>query len=153
MHVGDGMSSSTLWIAVASLVSLAGCAGAPRSALSAGTLPEPRLVTASASRGVWLGGSSPRPTAPAAPSSRRHAVWVSTTACAFPVTGADPAADKVPGFDPRHCSAVIERVLVDGENADDRVQKVEELTIEDVALKLEALLRRDAGDEGERGGE
>lgn len=91
--------------------------------------------------------------APAAPSSRRHAVWVSTTACAFPVSGADPAADKVPRFDPRRCAAISERVLVDGDNADDRVQKIEELTIEDVALKLEALLRRDAGDDGERGAE
>ncbi len=139
------MGSSTLWIAVASLLSLAGCAGAQRSAPSASTLPEPRLVTASASRSVWIGGSSPRAAAPAAPASRRHAVWVSTSACAFPVTGADPANDKVPSFDPRRCVAIVERVLVDGEGADDRVQKVEELTIEDVAVKLEALLRHDDG--------
>ena len=148
------MSSSAFSIAVASLLSLAGCSGVQRSVPAASTLPGPRLVTASASRSIWVGGgSAPRAAAPAAPASRRHAVWVSTSACAFPVTGADPAADKVPGFDPRHCSAVIERVLVDGENADDRIQKVEELTLEDVALKLEALLRRDAGEDGESGGE
>jgi len=144
------MSSSTFSIAVASLLSLAGCSGVQRSIPAASTLPEPRLVTASASRSIWVGGgSAPRAAAPAAPASRRHAVWVSTTACAFPVTSADPTSEKVPSFDPRRCVAIVERVLVDGEGADDRVQKVEELTIEDVAVKLEVLLRHETGDESE----
>ncbi len=151
------MSSSTPWTAAASIFLLVGCAApaASRSS-SASTLPEPRLVSASASRSVWIGGGSsssqaPRAgTTPAAPPSRRHAIWVSTSACAFPVTAGDPTADKVPSFDPRRCVAIVERVLVDGDGgADDRVQKVEELTIEDVAVKLEALLRRETADDGE----
>ncbi|HEX6835868.1 MAG TPA: hypothetical protein VF334_04810, partial [Polyangia bacterium] len=104
------MSSSTFSIAVASLLSLAGCSGVQRSVPAAGRLPEPRLVTASASRSIWVGGGSAlHPAAPAAPASRRHAVWVSTSACAFPVTGADPTSEKVPSFDPRRCVAIVER--------------------------------------------
>ncbi|HEX9104551.1 MAG TPA: hypothetical protein VF997_20205 [Polyangia bacterium] len=141
------------WVAAASLLSLVGCAAAQPASVSASSLPAPHLVTASASRSVWIGGggSAPRAgTAPAAPAVRRHAVWVSTSACAFPLSAADPMSEKVPSFDSRRCVAIVERVLVDGAGDDDRVQKVEELTIEDVAVKLEALLRRDAGgDDGE----
>ena len=135
------------------LVLLVGCA-APAASLSTTSLdlPASRLVSASASRSVWVGGGPPRPAAPAAPaSSRRHAVWVSTSACAFPVSAADASSEKVPGFDPKRCVAIVERVLIDGEDGDGRVQKVEELTIEDVAVKLEALLRRDGGDGGDGG--
>ena len=108
--------------------------------------PAPRLVAAYKGRSVWattspsLGATRPAPPAP------RRAVWVSTTACVQPL-GAGDSGERAPSFDPKRCVGIVERVLVDGDVANDRVVHVEELTIEDVAVKLEALLRgEDAGE-------
>ena len=145
------MSSSRSCAFAGLVLSLAGCA-APAASLSSASPPPPasHLVAASSSRSVWVGGASPSAATPALPpKARRHAVWVSTSACAFPLSAEEAGSEKVPSFDPKRCVAIVERVLVDGEDTDDRVQKVEQLTIEDVAVKLEGLLRRESADDGE----
>lgn len=71
-------------------------------------------------------------------SAAPRAVWVSTTACVAPAGSSD--GTKMPPFDARRCLSLTERIVLDGEVVDERVPQVEKLTIEDVAVKVEALL-------------
>jgi len=128
------------------LALLAGCSGAaavsPTSSLST-----TRLLAASSGRSVWS-TPTPIPTARPAAVSGRRAVWVSTTACVQPLAAGD-GAERPPSFDPKRCVGIVERTVIDGDVADERVQRLEELTIEDVAVKAEKLLRGGDGDDVE----
>lgn len=130
------------------LAFLVGCSApvavGPRSG---GAAPKPRLVAASSGRSVWA-APTPIPSGRPAAASGRRAVWVATTACVEPLAAGD-GADRPPPFDPSRCVGIVERVIVEGDVADDRVERVEDLTIEDVAVKLEKLLRGEEGDDVE----
>jgi hypothetical protein len=115
-----------------------GCAAPTTASMSMS--PASRLLAANKTQSVWATTSPSIRANHPAPAALRYAVWVSTTACLQPL-GAGDSGERAPSFDPKRCVGIVERVLVDGDVAAAHVEHVEELTIEDVAVKLEALLR------------
>lgn len=126
----------------------AGCAARATTAPAMTTALGPALAAARPAS-IFVGRSPiarPPTTTPPPPSTRR-AVWVATTACLQPL-GPKESGERAPAFDPKRCVGLVERVLVDADVPDADVLRVEQLTIEDVALKLETLVRAGAGSEG-----
>jgi len=92
---------------------------------------------------VFLAATPTLPRNSAAPVVASRVVSVTTIACAFP-SGRD---ENAVAFDARYCSKVSEHVATEANASEERVRRVEKLTIEDVALKLEALLGAEEGDD------
>ncbi len=125
--------STAWWLALA----LAGCA--TRASLPPPS-DAPRAVSASADRAVWVTARPPTPTPPrAAGGNARQGLVVTSSACWYPVGPDSSPADKLPKIESRQCQTVSERVFVDGATDADKLRRIQALTIEDVAVKLEAL--------------
>lgn len=122
------------------LLALGGCATAGGE--RAGSDARPTLVASRVGLGASLTGSATRPPAPTLPKptlQERAGLVVTTTACWYPAGLRATAADAVPKLDGKLCRTVSERVVVDGPADAATLHRVEALTVQDVALKLEAL--------------
>lgn len=109
---------------------LVGCA-TTAAAPSASTAP--RLVASSGGRSVWL--STDAPAAP--PKKSEHpTIVVTTSVCTAGKTTA------------RRCLTLTEQLVVDAAADEPTLRRLQSLTLEDVAVKLEQLIDPDGPDSG-----
>lgn len=96
---------------------------------------------------IAAGGRSERPAL--VETNPKRAIWVTIIACRK-----DGVRDeRPPHFNPHECASISERVFIDGDVPVERTAYIEDLSIEDVALKLERLLGGDSADSGTDGGD